>query len=486
MKREGMEKGGKILAAGIAAVLIAAFLPGCAKQATPENLLRDMSRSMDAVDSMLYNVAVTAEMSGEGTGITVNMDLDIENVKEPEAVHITGRLGMNMLGTDIATDLEMYTVSENGGYTTYTKAGEIWVKSQAEEVDGSLEAGIFNGMQEQASLFEVSGEPADVNGRECYELTGDIGGETLEDILDDDMLSALSGLAIDEDTFDGAEVPCTLDIYRGSILPARILIDLRDLAGNMGGAVAEAGGARMDVSEYFMEITFLEYDGIREIEVPEEALEAWEAGSIDEEMLPFLSEGDVESSSREEGADAGADQQGGAETVLEPADQTGELGTRWDSYTVQINDKVITLPCTTADLEEAGFRLDTDYLPEDSMIHDFGTAWFADENGNEILADLLPVKEETQAVSDCLVAGITVSAFDTTEGGIDIVFPGGIRTGSMVEDVLTAYGETEDVYEGEAVDIYSWYEEDSYYNGCSIDVDAESGAVTEIRLGRYE
>ena len=114
--------------------------------------------------------------------------------------------------------------------------------------------------------------------------------------------------------------------------------------------------------------------------------------------------------------------------------------------------------------------------------------WIVDSDlaSEMILADLLPVKEETQAVSDCLVAGITVSAFDTTEGGIDIVFPGGIRTGSMVEDVLTAYGETEEVYEGEAVDIYSWYEEDSYYNGCSIDVDAESGAVTEIRLGRYE
>ena len=489
MKKEGKEQRGKtqrskkLLVAGIAVIFAAAALPGCAKRATPENLLRDMARNMAAAESMVYKVAVTAEMSSGGNGIGVDMDLDVETVKDSEKVHMTGRLGMNMMGMDFGTDLELYTVPADEGYTTYTRAGEIWVKSAADAADGRLEAGMFENMQAQAALFELSEELTDVNGQECYELAGDMGGETLADILNDDMLSALSGLSIDEETIAGSALPCTLDIYRENILPARLWIDLRDLAGNMTGAVAEAGGGDMDVSEYSMEITFLEYDSVGEIEVPEEALSAPEAGS-DDLLYAIPDGGDAETSAQPDGE---TDGQGDADTgVSGPAEQSGELGTHWDSYTVQINDRVLTLPCTMADMEAAGLSIDASFVTPDTMIDDYYIAWLQDENGNRIMVDILPAGSEAQPVSGCLVVGIAVSSYDTMEGGIDIVFPGGIRTGSMAEDVLAAYGETDDVYEGEVIDIYSWYAEDSYYNGCSVDIDAESQVVTEIRLSRYE
>lgn len=50
--------------------------------------------------------------------------------------------------------------------------------------------------------------------------------------------------------------------------------------------------------------------------------------------------------------------------TTEPAAASSELGTSWDSYTVQINDKVLTFPCTKADIETAGLSMDTDYTAE--------------------------------------------------------------------------------------------------------------------------
>lgn len=484
MKRKRLNR--KIRAAGTAAavmVITAVFIPGCGKKATPENLLQDMARNVEAAESFVYNLKMSAQMESGGAEIGMEADMDVETVKKAETSHLTGNMSLSVMGMNVGTDLEIYTVPVEEGYTVYTGIGDYWVKSVSESAEGALEADTFSDIREQASVFELSGELTDVNGQECYELTGDIGGDALTDLLDDDLLSSVSGLSIDEEDIAGAEIPCTLEIYRESILPARLWIDMKDLAGSLAGAAGGTGAEDLEISEYYMEITFLEYDSIREITVPEEALNAPEADG-DDSLFGIAGQ-------EEEEVFAQPDGQNGTDDTdetdgLEPASQLGELGTHWDSYTVKINDKVLTLPCTIADLEEAGLSVDTDYLPEDSMITDFGAAWFTDENGNEILADLLPAGEEAQSVSECLIVGLTVSEFDTMQGGIDILFPGGIRTGSSAEDVVAAYGEADDVYEGEVIDIYSWYEEGSYYNGCSVDVDVESGQITEIRLGRYE
>lgn len=64
-----------------------------------------------------------------------------------------------------------------------------------------------------------------------------------------------------------------------------------------------------------------------------------------------------------------------------PAEQSKELGAKWDSYTVQINDKVLKLPCSLADLEATGLKLDREYTPEDYVVNagEYELAWFEDE-----------------------------------------------------------------------------------------------------------
>ena len=57
-------------------------------------------------------------------------------------------------------------------------------------------------------------------------------------------------------------------------------------------------------------------------------------------------------------ATAEAEAAKGIQSDIEGASpQSEELGASWNSYTVQINGKVLTLPCTIADLESTGFQI---------------------------------------------------------------------------------------------------------------------------------
>ena len=58
-----------------------------------------------------------------------------------------------------------------------------------------------------------------------------------------------------------------------------------------------------------------------------------------------------------------SDDGSGSVTPAEPAEQSEDLGSDWESYTVQVNDTVVTLPCTIADLEAAGVTLDREVYP---------------------------------------------------------------------------------------------------------------------------
>lgn len=159
----------------------------------------------------------------------------------------------------------------------------------------------------------------DVNGQECFELQGNIGGDAVGSMLEEDMLDSLAGIAVDESELASAEIPCTIDIYRETILPARIYIDMADIMTSvMSGTAAGAS-----FSECYIEMTFTEFDSVDEITVPEEALAA-------------------------SGGTSGQDTEGGVpeyntEQPSAAAEQSGELGSSWESHTVQINDTVITL-----------------------------------------------------------------------------------------------------------------------------------------------
>lgn len=171
-----------------------------------------------------------------------------------------------------------------------------------------------------------------------------------------------------------------------------------------------------------------------------------------------------------------------------PAEPSSELGENWNSYTVQVNDKVLTLPCTIADLETAGVTLDVEYTPEDYVVNadEYVIAYFEDGNENELMVHMVNTESTVKTIKECLIGGISVDEFSLDEGGMTVLFPGGIQLGMGKADVIAKYGETEDIYEGDTLHMYTWTDAENYYKNCEIDFDADSELVTSMTMMAYQ
>lgn len=173
---------------------------------------------------------------------------------------------------------------------------------------------------------------------------------------------------------------------------------------------------------------------------------------------------------------------------IKPAKPVSELGDTWNTYTVQINDHVITFPCEYKEFEKAGLTIDQEmWLPdEDGMVSGRGyiLGYLKDEEGDVILADFINPDEKSKKAEECLIGGITAYDYDL-KGSMEIIFPGNIQMGAAKEDVLEKYGESEDVYEGEEYHMYTWYEDESYYSNVLVSFNSKNEKVSELSMKNY-
>ena len=441
---------------GMAAVMAATLLSGCGmKKATPDNLLQDMAANAEKTKSVLMNMKFEMNMADETDSVSISMDMDMESTADPEASYGKGSVNLGMSGSSVGTEMEMYTAKEGDQYVTYTLAKDEWTKDTADAGDVLGNVGSMTGnIADYADKFELEKSLADVNGKKCFELTGELSGDIFTEMLQSNMMDSFSGYGLDEEAVADMVFPCTIDVYKDSVLPARLYFDLAPAFEPM---LAEA---EVTASDCYIEMTFLEYDSVDEIVVPDEALSAGESGD---------SIGDI----------------GGSVESAEPAERNPELGDDWESYTVQINDKVVTLPCTIADLEAAGVTLDASYTPEDYAVNagEYELAWFVDDNGNEIMVDMVNNTDGALELKDCQVGGISVDSYDLKSGGLTVLFPGGIQIGSAGADAIAAYGEPDSTYEDDEYgNSYHWYAENSYDNSCDIDTEAGTGLVDSMSI----
>ena len=462
-REKGMKKQKRLVALGITAAMTAGMISGCATKATPENLLRDMQKNAEKTESALLNFKMEMSMGDAATDISLGMDMDMETTAEPEAAHAKGTVSVNLSGMDFGVETETYSVQEDGGYVTYTLMEDQWTKEAADggEITGEA-AGIADDMEEYADQFTLAEDLATVNGKECFELTGELDGELFSEMLQTDLTDSLSGYGIDEETLSDMVFPCTIDIYKDSILPARLYFNMTE---SMAPVLEDSG---VTVSECYVDMTFMEYDTVEEITVPDEVLSAAETGSGSGLDLPR--------------DDTYGD--GSAVEPAEPAKQSGELGDSWESYTVQVNDTVLTLPCTAADLEAAGVRLDEEYTPADYAVKEgeYELAWFEADSGDSIMVNMLNTGSGPKAVKDCLVSSVCADAYGMTEGGLTVIFPGGIQIGSSEADLLAAYGEADDVYkDAEYGNSYYWYG-DGGGSGFNASTDPETGLIVSVNI----
>ena len=459
-----MKKQKRLMALGITAAMAAGLLSGCGTKATPENLLRDMQKNAEKIESALLNFKMDIAM-GDGTDdVSLGMDMNMETTTEPEASHGKGTVSISMSGMDFSVETEMYSVQEDGEYVTYTLMEDQWTKEVSDdgEMTGEVDS-IADNVEEYADQFELAEDLVTVNDKECFELTGELDGDLFSEMMQTDMMDSLAGYGIDEEALSDMMFPCTIDIYKDSILPARLYFDMTE---SMAPLMEDSG---VTVSECYVDMTFMEYDTVEEITVPDEAVSAAEDGSDSGLDLPQDDTYEDES----------------VVTPAEPAEQSSELGDSWESYTVQVNDTVITLPCTIADLEAAGVKMDTEYTPSDYIVNagEYELAWFMVDSGDSIMVDMINTGSEPKEVKDCLVGSVYADAYSMTEGGLTVIFPGGIQIGTPEADLLAAYGEADNVYEDEEYgNSYYWYGDDMLVSGFNASIDPETGLVESLSI----
>ena len=459
-----MKKQKRLMALGITAAMAAGLLSGCGTKATPENLLRDMQKNAEKIESALLNFKMDIAM-GDGTDdVSLGMDMNMETTTEPEASHGKGTVSISMSGMDFSVEMEMYSVQEDGEYVTYTLMEDQWTKEVSDdgEMTGEVDS-IADNVEEYADQFELAEDLVTVNDKECFELTGELDGDLFSEMMQTDMTDSLAGYGIDEEALSDMMFPCTIDIYKDSILPARLYFDMTE---SMAPLMEDSG---VTVSECYVDMTFMEYDTVEEITVPDEAVSAAEDGSDSGLDLPQDDTYEDES----------------VVTPAEPAEQSSELGDSWESYTVQVNDTVITLPCTIADLEAAGVKMDTEYTPSDYIVNagEYELTWFMVDSGDSIMVDMINTGSEPKEVKDCLVGSVYADAYSMTEGGLTVIFPGGIQIGTPEADLLAAYGEADNVYEDEEYgNSYYWYGDDMLVSGFNASIDPETGLVVSLSI----
>lgn len=540
------------LAAGIVLTLTAGLLGGCGRgtRATPENLFRDMGRNLAVTNSILSNQIIELDTTTGSTETKQTANMDVEMMLDSGEIHSTGQVRTVTGDSDVSMETEIYRIKEDDQYVMYYKLQNIWFKmsqeTSSDAISGETLENLFSAMRMVSSSFEVSRELPSVNNKECFEMngtlnlsayqeyfggiigaisgneTGDLLGltenksaEDSEENNSDETSDVTDETQTDATTGDGAEngtsvsqgisIPCTIDVYRDSILPAKITIDLTEV-------LAQKGTGDTDTTKCSLTMTFLEYDSLKSIKLPKGAASAIDGGDTLSSFfgLPGSSNTgkDSEDSSAEDeekdetetgiddAEESGADVKDQTEVsdsqekteFAGKAEQSKKLGENWDSYTVQINDKVVTLPCTVSDLKAAGLEMDSTYTPEDYEIHpgEYQMTWFKDDDGNEIMADLLNSGEDDAQAKDCLIAGITVEKYAIKNDSLKVLFPGEVQIGDKLEKVSEIYGKPNDTSEGDLVNLYYWYTGESHYNGCEIDTDSSTGKITTMSLDHFE
>lgn len=169
------------------------------------------------------------------------------------------------------------------------------------------------------------------------------------------------------------------------------------------------------------------------------------------------------------------------ESTSESSNSTSELSDAIYSFQIKINSDIYSFPMSFNDLISMGWE----YIDDDSAElapNNYSPTERFKLGDLEAYVTMVNLGINTEPISDCTVAGISIDSFqmaDVTDVAIEL--PGGIQYGvSTLDDITAAYGTPSDTYEGDLYTKVS-YEKD-YYQDVELYVDSETGFLNEISL----
>ena len=249
--------------------LCASLLCGCSDSMTPKKVMNQVEKNLSKVTSFANQVEMDIKMEEIVHYTKVTMDMEMENTMKPKAGHARGTAEVTMRGVSLNSEMEIYQVSEDGKQVTYSGLDGQWSQETAEKSTGgiALDKNLFSEMGDSMGGFCLAEQPVEVDGKECYEMYGDVTGEELTGILGSQMIHGFGLVELPDDSAVAQlEIPIIFDIYREEMLPARMIVDMTEVLNELYDTLGES----TDVTHYVIELSFMGYNQIDEITVPEE------------------------------------------------------------------------------------------------------------------------------------------------------------------------------------------------------------------------
>ena len=154
-------------------------------------------------------------------------------------------------------------------------------------------AGLLKLIAEQALDADLQEETVEVNGEEAWQINTVLRGPLLKEMLQKSGTNM--PFDINDVDWDEVGIPSEIYIYRESQLPARMVLDCRDLGSAIFGDMLDQITSEVPVEDIGMEIsgctidlTFTNYDGVEAFEIPQEARDAASSDSLMPGALDLL------------------------------------------------------------------------------------------------------------------------------------------------------------------------------------------------------
>jgi len=157
-----------------------------------------------------------------------------------------------------------------------------------------------------------------------------------------------------------------------------------------------------------------------------------------------------------------------------------ELSDDLYDFQISVDGTVYQFPMWAADFEALGWTYDGD-ASQTLSSNQYTTTESWDKGEFSVYTQLANLSMNTVGITEAMVAGITFEEYQLDGCDWDIILPKGIQYGvSNTEDVIAAYGDPTDEYDGELY--YKMTYEKDFYQEIHIYVSKETNVINKIEI----
>lgn len=264
-----MKKTGSIILLLICCILLMA---GCSRKLTPKRLMSQITDNLAKARSVSNTLKMQIELEDVLDTTKINMEMQMENTVKPKAGHAKGTAEVDLSGTKVGSNIEIYQVEEGRQFVTYSSMYDKWSREVSEgSGKGSFSGNLFQEAGDSIKTFHLAEQTVKVNKKECYEMYGNITGKELIQFMGLDMLGAFGMVKIpDTNAIARLQIPVTIDVYKDGILPARIIVDMTDVMNDLYDKYKKT----TNVNDYTIQLGYTGFNKVDKIQVPQEVKDA--------------------------------------------------------------------------------------------------------------------------------------------------------------------------------------------------------------------